>query len=178
MNKLEKFVSEFNFEKNVIFDWNPGVWKTFVMQKLFDKLPTNEEKKEYFKYWIDDWRVKEYINASNFSLKNPGVDNTNNFLKYPLEMCIRSRILFFDDLWSSSNVSEAQKTKLKFILDEREKKWFVTIFSTNVTPKKMQELYWERIKSRIYNWKSKKWLILINIPGEDKRKENIETMEL
>ena len=175
MSKIEQFIQEYKFDKNLIFDWNPGVWKTFIMKRLFEKLPKNEW--ELVKYWIDDWEMREFITSWNFSLRDQH-DYHCSILNYPLEMCIRAKILFFDDLWSSWNVSESQKTKLKFILDEREKKWLVTIFSTNTSPKDIERLYWERIKSRVYNWKSKKWLQLINIGGPDRRKENIETKSL
>ena len=177
MSKIEKFIQEYNFDKNIIFDWSPGVWKTHTMKLLFEKLPRNEDEKKYVKYWIDDWEMKEFINSWQMVLRWLE-DNTKNFLKYPLEMCIRAEILFFDDIWSSWNVSDAQKTKLKYILDEREKKWLVTIMSTNLSPKEIETRYWERIKSRIYNWKSKKWLMLINISWQDKRKENIQTLDL
>lgn len=175
MNKIEKFIKEYDFNKNIIFDWNVWVWKTFTMKKLYSMLPKNDWSVN--KYWIDDWQMREFITSWNFSLRDTH-DYHCSIVNYPLEMCLRAKVLFFDDLWSSWNVSEAQKTKLKFLLDEREKKWFVNIFSTNISPKQTQELYWERIKSRIYNSKSKKWLLLINITGQDKRKENIETMTL
>jgi DNA replication protein DnaC len=93
-------------------------------------------------------------------------------------MAIKVKVLFFDDIWASENVSEAQKTKLKFILDEREKKELITIFSTNLSALEIEKLYWKRIKSRVYNWKHKKWLQLITIPWEDKRKENIDQISL
>lgn len=174
MSKIEKFIQEYKFDTNLIFDGNPGVWKTYIMKRLFDKLPKNDGT--LVKYWIDDWEVREFITAWNFSLRN--VQDNISVLEYPLEMCVRVKYLFFDDLGSSENVSDSQRTKLKYILDEREKKWLVTIYSTNISPKELSNLYWERIKSRIYNWKSKRWLQLINIGGPDRRKENIQTTNL
>ena len=107
------------------------------------------------------------------------VDATGqSVLNYPLEMCSRVKVLFFDDLGSSENISEAQKTKLKYILDEREKKGLLNIFSTNLNPKELGELYGERIKSRVFNGKQKGGLSIIHIEGEDHRRENIKTLKL
>lgn len=175
MSKIEKFIDDFQFNKNLIFVWNPWVWKTHIMKKLFERLPKNEWILN--KFWMDDWEFREKITSWMMFLRK-NEDYKSSILKYPLEMCVRVKILFFDDLGASENVSEAQKTKLKYILDEREKKGLITIFSTNLSPKEIQELYGKRIKSRIYNWKHKKWLSLITIPWEDKRKENIEQITL
>ena len=105
-------------------------------------------------------------------------DYSCSVLNYPLEMCIRVKVLFFDDIWSSENVSDSQRTKLKFILDEREKKWLVTLYSTNLNPKELSDLYGERIKSRIFNGKHSKWLKMITIEWKDRRKENIQQITL
>lgn len=175
MEKIEKFTKDFKFDSNIIFAWLPWRWKTHIMKWLFERLPENKEILN--KYWIDDWFFREQITAWNMWLRN-SQDYHCSILNYPLEVCIRCKVLFFDDLWSSWNVSDPQKTKLKFILDEREKKWLITIYSTNLSPKQVADMYGERIKSRIYNWKHKKWLQIITIGGEDRRKENIKSLNL
>lgn len=174
MEKIQKFISEFKFDTNIIFAWLPWRWKTHIMQELFKRLPKNEGALN--KYWIDDWEFREKITACLMWLM-PIDKKWLTLLSYPLEVCIRVKVLFFDDLWSSGNITDAQKTKLKYILDERYKKWLITIFSTNFTPKQVQDAYGERIKSRIYNWKHPKWLQLITIDGEDRRKENIKSIK-
>ena len=174
MDKIEKFIKEFKFDTNIIFAWLPWRWKTHIMKSLFARVQENKEI--LYKYWLDDWYFREQITAWNMVLRETSDIQTPLF--YPLEMCIRAKILFFDDLGASENVSNAQKTKLKFILDEREKKWLITIYSTNLAPAQISDLYGERIKSRIYNWKHKKWLQIITIGGEDRRKENIKSINL
>ena len=171
--KIQEFIEKFDFDKNLIFYWLPWRWKTHILRKLYEKLPKNEWALQ--KFYIDDWEFRENITSWNMTLKPTDavwVSVTN----YPLEMCVRVKVLFYDDLWASENVSEAQKTKLKFILDEREKKSLITIFTTNLTPKELSELYGERIKSRIFNGKHKKGLLMIEITWEDRRKENIEKL--
>lgn len=171
--KINKFIEEFDFEKNLIFYWLPWRGKTEIMRKLFLRIDDSESK--LIKYWIDDWNFREKITSWIMKLRDE-TEWAISMTKYPLEMCINSKILFYDDLWASENVSEAQKTKLKFILDERERKWLVTILSTNLTPKELSDLYWERIKSRIFNGKHKKGLLMLEITWEDRRKENIEKL--
>lgn len=175
MSKTEKFIKQFDFESNLILMWNPWVWKTYIMKKLSEKLPENQEKLE--KYWIDDGEFREKITSWGMMLRKPE-EYSCSVKNYPLEMCIRAKVLFFDDIWSSENVSDSQKTKLKYILDEREKKSLVTIFSTNLNSTELSKLYWERIKSRVFNAKHKKGLKVAQIPWEDRRKENIEKITL
>lgn len=177
--KTQKFIDSYNFDSNILFTWNTWVWKTSIMRALFQKVP-----EEILKYWIDDGQVREFITSWNFSLRNQSEQHDKIAFPmsfFPLEMCVNSKVLFFDDIGSSENVSDSQKTKIKFILDEREKKWYITIFSTNLSPKQIENLYWERIKSRIYDWtekKMRKWLKIVNIDWEDRRKVNIETISL
>lgn len=171
--KIQDFINNFKFDKNLIFTWLPWRWKTHIMKLLYEKCRKNTDW--LYRFFIDDGRFKEKINAWTMILMPPE-KTTKDALKYDFEMCVRAEVLFFDDLGSSENVSEAQKTKLKYILDEREKKWLITIFSTNLTPKELSELYGERIKSRIFNWKHKKGLLIIEITWEDRRRENIEKL--
>lgn len=173
--KRKKFIENFDFKTNIIFYGLPWRWKTEIMKQLFQKLPENEGALN--KYWIDDWEFREQITAWNMILKP--IDLTwASILQFPLELCIRVKVLFFDDIGSSENISNPQKTKLKFILDMRQKKGLITIFSTNLTPKELWELYWEAIKSRLFNWKQKWWLDTIYIWWEDHRKENINKYTL
>ena len=175
MDKTEKFINEFKFDSNIIFSGMPWVGKTHIMKKLFEKLPENQGGLN--KYWIDDGEFRENITSWKMVLR-PFDAVWCPILSYPLEVMIRVKVLFYDDLGASENVSEAQKTKFKFILDEREKKGLITIYSTNLTPKELSNLYGERIKSRIFNWKHKKGLLTIQIDGEDRRRENIKRLTL
>lgn len=173
--KIQEFIQNFKFDKNLILYWLPWRWKTHILRKLFEKLPKNEWSLE--KYMIDDWEFREQITSWNMTLK-PKDSVWISITNFPLEMCIRVKVLFFDDIGSSENVSDAQKTKLKFILDERDKKKLVTIFTTNLNPKELSDLYGERIKSRIFNAKNKNGLLMVEITWEDRRKENIEKLSL
>ena len=175
MEKIQQFIQNFTFDKNVIFVWNPWVWKTHIMKALYKKIQNN--KTALHKYWIDDGEFREKITSWLMFLRKEQ-DYACSITGFPLEMLVRSEVIFFDDLWASENISEAQKTKLKFILDQREKKWLITIFSTNLAPVEIEKLYWKRIKSRIYNWKHPKGLQIVTIPWEDKRRENIDQIQL
>jgi len=174
LNKKQiEYLKKYKFEKNLILIWNPWTWKTFIMKEFFKRLPKNEWTLN--KFWMDDWKFRELITSGSMTLKKPE-DFKASILHYPLEMMIRVKVLFFDDLWASENISEAQKTKLKFILDEREKNKLITIYSSNLSPENFENLYWQRIKSRIFNWKHPKWLDILLVEGEDRRKENINTI--
>lgn len=175
MEKQKEFIENFAFDSSVIFYGKPWRGKTFIMKQLYKKYPENVGSLN--KYWIDDGQFRENITSGNMTLK-PNDAVGQSVLNYPLEMSSRVKVLFFDDLGSSENVSEAQRTKLKYILDEREKKGLVNIFSTNLTPKEFADLYGERIKSRIFNGKQDKGLMIIHIEGEDRRKENIKKLTL
>jgi len=173
--KINNFIENYKFDNNLFFYWLPWRWKTRILNKLYSKLPENESSFE--KYFITDWQFREQINAKNMWL----MQNTLTWkaaLNYPFEMCVRAKVLFFDDLWASENISSPQKTKLQYILDMREAKNKITIFSTNLTPKEIWEMYWERIKSRLFNWKHWKGLTRIEITWEDRRRENIKNISL
>ena len=137
MDKKEEFIKNFQFDTSIIFYWKPWRGKTHIMKALYKKLPENVGALN--KYWIDDGQFRENITSWNMTLK-PTDAVWQSILNYPLEMTSKVKVLFFDDLGSSENISEAQKTKLKYILDEREKKGLINIFSTNLTPKEFAVL--------------------------------------
>jgi len=174
---IQKFIDDCKFKQSLVLAWKTWRWKTHIMTKLYSKLSTNEIMKTYYKYWIDDWQVREYINAWIMNLKNNTKDNTNEYWAYPLEMCVRCKYLFFDDLGASENVSDPQKTKLKYILDERHKRGLINIFSTNCSPQHIEKLYGERIKSRIYDG-TKNEVLIITVDGEDRRKKQVTSIKL
>ncbi len=175
MTELEKYIQEYDFTKNLIIVWKTWVGKTHQMKYLYNKLPKNWDW-VLQKYWIDDGQIREFINSWMFSLRPPEC-YSQSITWYAFEMCIRVKVLFLDDFWASSNISDAQKTKIKYILDERSKQWLVNIISTNLSAREVAEMYWERIKSRVFDWKSWEWLDIITIEWEDRRKENIKTLK-
>lgn len=168
MNKKQSdFLINYKFKESLLLIWSVWVWKSFLMEKLEKKILNWKYRNNSWIdcYWIDDWEFREKITSWQMTLKP--IESSSSITSFPLNMCIRAKVLFFDDLWSSENVSKAQITKFKYILDERIKRNLPTIFSTNLNPWDLEELYWERIKSRLFLN-----TVVFEMKWEDKRKAN------
>lgn len=173
MNQKQKdYLKSYKYENNLMFVWDVGVWKTFTMSYMEKQLLNWKRRNENWidSYWIDDWEFREKISSWVMRLKP--IEENISWISYPLEMMSRAKVLFYDDLWSSENISEAQKTKFKYILDERKKRNLITIYTTNLSMQDIENLYWERIKSRIFQN-----ITAIVMQGEDRRKENFNPIK-
>ena len=78
-------------------------------------------------------------------------------------MMLRVPLLLLDDIWTT-DVSEAYLRDLTFVLDERMKKNFTNIYTTNLKKEDLKKKLNERIVSRmlfnadviIYDWKDRR----------------------
>ena len=96
------------------------------------------------------------------NLRKPA-DFQNSIELYPLEMMLKAKVLLFDDI-GVSDISDVYLRDLTFLLDERIDKNLITIFTTNLSQKELEEKLNARIVSRIlFN------ADVIAFEGEDRR---------
>ena len=148
------YLKAYNFEKNLILWWPPWTWKTHTAEKLLKKYWNDK-----FTYQIWDAYFKELLASWGLKLRKP--EEFACWIEaYPLEMMIKAKVLLYDDLWVS-DATEAYLRKINFVLDERNNRKLITIFTTNFQADGLQVKLNERIKSRIFynadtldiNWK-------------------------
>jgi len=137
----EKYLQEYNFDKNLIFGWPPGTGKTYTAINLL-------KKSEKTTYKISDARFKELLSTGSLRLKKPE-ERQSKITEFPLEMMIKVPVLLYDDIWTS-DTTEAYLRKLTFVLDERIERNLITLFTTNFTCEGLEKKLNERLKSRIY----------------------------
>jgi len=165
--------------KTLILYWKTWTWKTSLMKKIYDNISEvdnsfglNKEweqglqyKKNMYKYFIREEEIKEFYQSQMLRLKRP--EDTGKKTDFPLELLISTKILFIDDIWNA-NPNEGYLEKLKFIIDKREDKGLPTIYSTNLTQKELEQSYWSRVVSRIYNFDK---VIVLKFWEKDLRKD-------
>lgn len=139
---MEKFdFSKYDYSRNLLIFGPKWVGKSYQAQKLFDAFDSPS------KYYIKDGMFKKHVESNNLWLRSP-MDWQTWITFYPMEMMIKSKLLFFDDLWVSDG-SEAYIKNLTFMLDERIEKWLKTIFTTNLSMTEIEKKLDERIASRL-----------------------------
>lgn len=144
---LSKFdFDAYNFDKSLFLVWPTWTWKTFTANKLLEKFKLNQSSPRD-SYFIYDWLFKEYASSNMLNLRKPE-DWAIAIDKYPMELCLRAKILVYDDL-GSANFSDAYVSKLTSLFNIRMEKWLINIITSNLDRKKLTEIYWERITSRI-----------------------------
>lgn len=133
--------TNYDYSRNLLIYWPKWVWKTYEAQKLFDAFDNPR------KYRIKDGIFKKHVESNNLWLRAP-IDWQTWIEFYPMEIMIRSQLLFFDDLGVSDG-SEAYIKNLTFMLDERIERWLTTIFTTNLSMPEIEKKLDERIASRV-----------------------------
>jgi len=151
MEKIK--LNDYKFDRWLIFCWPTGTWKTYLAEQLLDRYLSwiEEDKKTKFDWkFVSDWMFKQLVKSNQLTLRGQK-DREIPLNKYPLEVMIRSKVLVYDDIWVS-DASDAYVRDLTFVLDERISKWFITIFTTNLSKEELQNKLNERIVSRmLYN---------------------------
>lgn len=151
MEKIK--LSDYCFDRWLIFCWPTWTWKTYLAESLLDRYLDSIEETKKTKldwYFISDWMFKQLVKSNQLILRTQK-DWETSITKFPLELMIRSKLLVYDDIWVS-DASDAYIRDLTFILDERIAKWFITIFTTNLNKEELQIKLNERIVSRmLYN---------------------------
>lgn len=162
---MEKFnFSKYDYKRNLILFWPKWVGKTYQAQALFDAF-------EGSKYKIRDWQFKKHVESNNLWLRAP-IDWQTWIEFYPMEMMIKSKLLFFDDLWVS-DWSEAYIKNMTFLLEERIEKGYPTIWTTNLSMPEIEKKLDERIASRLLLNTD-----IVIMKGEDRRKDTSKVYEI
>lgn len=158
----------FDFKRNLILYWTPGIWKTYHAMKLYERFPWSEQT--FQKYQISDAMFKQMTASNNLRLRDP-IDWQTSYQYYPLEIMIRAQLLIYDDVWVSDS-TEAYLRNITFVLDERIKRWLCTIFTTNLPWAELEKKLDQRVVSRImYNADA------VKMEGVDRRKQTTEKYE-
>lgn len=159
MQKID--LEKYNFERNLLFCWPTGTGKTWDAETLIKKYASEHDSK-LATYIMTDGKFKQMVKSNLLVLRWPQEWKTA-ITAFPLEMMLRCKVLLFDDL-GVSDVTDAYLRDLTFVLDERIRKWLVTIFTTNLKKSELQEKLNERITSRalyntdvvVYKWEDKR----------------------
>ena len=153
-NNMTKFnFDSYDFSRSLVLSWPTWTWKTYKAEELLDKfgLSIEEGKRSKFDYAsISDWKFKQLVKSNQLCLRKPD-ERGMSLSSFPLEVMIRCKLLLYDDIWVS-DASDAYIRDLTFVLDERTKKWLITIFTTNLSKEELEKKLNERIVSRmLYN---------------------------
>lgn len=166
MQKVDKkFFDTFAYNKNLIICGNVGVGKTHTALKLLSQYQGKSEHKKAWTYKISDAKFKELVGSQRMGHKPHSESSYDN---YPLEMLIRCEVILFDDI-GVTDVTDTYLRKLTYILDERQQKGRMNIFTTNLSAEELQEKLNERIVSRLLHN-----TIVVVMEGEDKRRATTE----
>lgn len=144
MQKID--LQNFDFKRNLLFCWPTWVWKTFEATNLINDFKKDKDSK-LATYTTTDAHFKQMIKSNMLCLRKPE-DWQSPLTHYPLEMMLRCSVLLYDDL-GVSDVTDAYLRDFTYIIDERIKKWFITIFTTNLTKDELKSKLNERIVSRV-----------------------------
>lgn len=162
---MDKFdFSKYDYTRNLLIYGPKWVWKTYRAMELYNAFDSRS------KYVIKDWMFKKHVESNNLWLRAP-IDWQTGIEFYPMEMMIRSKLLFFDDLWVSDG-SDAYIKNMTFLLDERIDRNLPTIFTTNLSMTEIEKKLDERIASRLLLNTD-----IVVMKGEDKRKATSKVYE-
>lgn len=155
-NKMRKFIDNASTTKYdvVLLVGNTGVGKTHLMECMTT-------------HAIDKCLTVKYSTAFNFNqdmLKYhcSNIDDKEAIM-YPY---LDSELLFIDDLGSENQIKNVTNEYLYLVINERMQQHKKTIISTNLDMKQIQDVYGERIFSRLMH---KQQSLKINFTGNDLR---------
>lgn len=154
--KMQKFIADINNAKvdTILFVGDTGVGKTYLMECMTT-------------YALQNGVLTKYTTAFNFN---------HDMLRYHcskleekeelIEPYLNSDLLFIDDLGSENKIKNVTNEYLYLVLNERMLNHKKTIISTNLNFKQIQDVYGERIFSRLMH---KKQSLKIDFSNKDLR---------
>ncbi len=156
IDKLEKICVSFpNLKFNkIILSGSSGVGKT----RMAEAITNYFIKKDFVALFISSARLNQ--DFLNYHLAS--VEEKQNIL----EPLLTSDLLVIDDLGAEPKLKNVTNEYLLFLINSRNQKDKLTIFTTNLTPEAILNIYDERIFSRMFD-KSKSVPILVS--GQDNR---------
>ena len=156
IDKLEKICVSFpNLKFNkIILSGASGVGKTRIAEAITNYFI----KKDFVAIFISSARLNQ--DFLNYHLAS--IDEKQSIL----EPLLTSDLLVIDDLGAEPKLKNVTNEYLLYLINSRNQKDKLTIFTTNLTPEAILNVYDERIFSRMFD-KSKSIPILVL--GEDKR---------
>ncbi len=155
-SKMRKFVDNLHTTKYdiVLLIGDTGVGKTHLLECMTT-------------HAIDNGLTVKYSTAFNFNqdmLKYHCSDvEDKDAIMYPY---LDSEILFIDDLGSENQIKNVTNEYLYLVINERMQQHKKTVITTNLNMKQIQDVYGERIFSRLMH---KKQSLKINFAGDDLR---------
>lgn len=159
-SKMKKFIDELDKTQKdlIIISGDAGVGKTHLLQCMTTRA-------------IEKGRLVKYATA--FGLNQ-------DMLKYHLakieekqdimDEYLNPEILFIDDLGTENKINNVTNEYLYLIINERMQAHKKIVITTNLDTKQIQDVYGERIFSRLMH---KKQSVKINIGGVDLRIKNV-----
>ena len=148
-------------------------------------LKFNESKKQNFiicgktgvgKTYLTECMLNEAVNNNIFSIYLTAFNLNQTFLEYHLakltdknkilDPLLTCDLLVIDDLGSENKMKNVTIEYLYLVLDTRLRNNLKTIITTNLTPEQVQDVYEDRVFSRIFN---KQVSVVINMVGNDLR---------
>ena len=153
---MQRFIDNINTTQYdvILMSGDTGVGKTHLIECMTT-------------YAIDKCLTVKYSTAFNFNqdmLKYHCASiEDKDAIMYPY---LNSDILFIDDLGSENQIKNVTNEYLYLILNERMQQHKKTVISTNLDMKQIQDVYGERIFSRLMH---KKQSAKINFTGVDLR---------
>lgn len=160
-DKMKKFIIDIHKTNidTVLFVGDTGVGKTHLMECM-----TN--------FALENGILTKYTTAFNFN---------QDMLRYHcskledketiIEPYLNSEILFMDDLGSENKIKNVTNEYLYLILNERMLNHKKTVISTNLDFEQIQDVYGERIFSRLMH---KKQSLKLKIEGKDLRLKDMK----
>ena len=152
------------FDRSLVLCGPTGVGKTYTAKQLYDRYSNDKYGIDMQKYMISDGYFKQMVKANMLQLR-PWSEAQCSLHHYPLELMIHTPLLVYDDI-GVSDVSDAYLRDFTFVLDERMKRWLVTIFTTNLTGSELKSKLNERAVSRMLSNAN-----VINFSWEDRRRQ-------
>ncbi len=154
--KMKKFINEINKTSidTILLVGDTGVGKTHLMECMTT-------------YALDRGIMLKYSTAFNFN---------HDMLRYHcskledkeeiIDPYLNSELLFIDDLGSENKINNVTNEYLYLIINERMQNHKKTVISTNLNFEQIQDVYGERIFSRLMH---KKQSLKIKLNGDDLR---------
>ena len=136
-------------KQNLVILGNTGVGKTYLTDCILNEAIHNN----IFSLWTTAFALNnEFYNMKFASIKER---------EEILEPYLTCELLIIDDLGSEPKYDNTTIEGLYNILNERLRSGLKTIITSNYTPEQLQELYLDRVFSRIFN---KQVGIILNMP--------------